>query len=71
MASRQHAYTALRLNQTAVCLHMEDAATGKSEESAKCRGYLRKLHFIIDVLNILVEISCASVDGHFVKDEHC
>ena len=81
MASRQGDYAALRQNLTAVCLHTEDAATGKGEETAKCRGYLRKLksldfkqalHFMIDLLNILAEISCAlPVDGHFVKDKHC
>ncbi|KAI0212083.1 hypothetical protein LSAT2_003025 [Lamellibrachia satsuma] len=81
MASRQRAYGTLKQNLIAVCLHMEDAATGKGEEAANCRGYLRKLrsldfkqalHFMIDALNILAEISCAlPVDGHFVEDEHC
>ncbi|KAI0209607.1 hypothetical protein LSAT2_005700, partial [Lamellibrachia satsuma] len=43
MASRQRAFTALRHNLTAVCLHMEDAATGKGGGAAKCRGYFGKL----------------------------
>ena len=77
----QRAYEVLRQNLTAICLHMEDAVMGKGEEAAKCMGYLRKLrslnfkqalHFMIDLLNILAEISCAlPVDGHFVKDKHC
>ena len=80
MATRQRAYAALRQNLTAVCLHMEDAVMGKGEEAAKCRGYLKKLssldfkqvlHFMIDMLNILAEISCAlPVVGQFAKDEH-
>ena len=56
-------------------MHMEDAATGKGEEAAKCMVYLRgldfkqALHFMIDVLNILAEISCAfQKDGLLITD---
>ena len=45
-----------------------EEATGKGEEAAKCKGYLRNLrslnfkrdlHFMMDVLNILTDVSCA------------
>ena len=73
MASRLRAYSALKQNLGAVRLHMEDAASGKGEDAAKCKGYLKKLrslqftqalHFTIDVLTILSDISCT-----FQKDE--
>ena len=74
MASRQRAYSALRQDLAVVCANMrEEAATGKGEEAAKCKGYLRKLrslnfkqalHFMIDALNILADVSCA-----FQKDD--
>ena len=56
-----------------VCAHVEGAATGKGEEAANCKGHLRKLrslnfkqalHFMVDVLNILADVSCA-----FQKDD--
>ena len=73
MASRQRAYSALRQDLAVVCAHVEEASTGKGEEVAKCKGYLRQLrslnfkqalHFMIDVLNILAGVSCA-----FQKDD--
>ena len=63
----------LKQNLGAVRLHMEDAASGKGEDPAKCKGYLKKLrnlqftqalHYTIDVLNILSDISCT-----FQKDQ--
>ncbi|KAK2166917.1 hypothetical protein NP493_1297g00003 [Ridgeia piscesae] len=68
MASRQRAYSALRQDLAVVCAHVEEAATGKGEEAAKCKGYLRNLrslkfkqalHFMVYVLNILADVSCA------------
>ena len=69
MAIRERAYAALRHNLTGVCLHMEDAAMGKGEKAMKCRklrslDFKQALHFMIDVLNILAEISSA-----FQKDD--
>ncbi|KAK2163003.1 hypothetical protein NP493_1488g00002 [Ridgeia piscesae] len=43
MASRQRAYSALRQDLAVVCAHVEDASTGKREEAAQCKGYLRNL----------------------------
>ena len=66
MASRHRAYMAVKKHYLAIVLHMEDTSTKGGEDGAKCVGYLRTLKsrkfldglvFLIDVLEILTDVS--------------
>ncbi|KAF3844475.1 hypothetical protein F7725_007638 [Dissostichus mawsoni] len=68
MASRLRAYKAVIKNYNSVILHMEEASNRKTEEGAKCVGYLKVLksakfvdglHFMVDVLEVLANVSLA------------
>ncbi|KAJ4922562.1 hypothetical protein JOQ06_016566, partial [Pogonophryne albipinna] len=68
MASRLRAYKAVIKNDNSVILHMEEASNRKTEEGAKCVGYLKVLksakfvdglHFMVDVLEVLANVSLA------------
>ncbi|XP_034080926.1 zinc finger protein 862-like [Gymnodraco acuticeps] len=68
MASRLRAYKAVIKNYNSVILHMEEASNRKTDEGAKCVGYLKVLksakfvdglHFMVDVLEVLANVSLA------------
>ncbi len=68
LASRLRAYKAVWKHYPAIVFHFEEASNGKSEESLKCTGYLRKLksarfvqslYFLVDVLEALQPVSVA------------
>ena len=66
MVSRLRAYSAVKKHFPSVIMHLEDASHRKGEDGAKCVGYLRilknrrfleALSFLIDVLQILTDLS--------------
>ncbi|KAK5896534.1 hypothetical protein CesoFtcFv8_009680 [Champsocephalus esox] len=68
MVSRLRAYKAVIKNDNSVILHMEEASNRKTEEGAKCVGYLKVLksatfvdglHSMVDVLEVLANVSLA------------
>ncbi|KAJ4937564.1 hypothetical protein JOQ06_002199, partial [Pogonophryne albipinna] len=78
MASRLRAYKAVIKNYNSVILHMEEASNRKTEEGAKCVGYLKVLksakfvdglHFMVDVLEVLANVSLAFQSNYlFIYD---
>lgn len=66
MASRKRAYRAVATHLNSVIMHLEEVSNKTSDEGSKCTGYLKTLksryfmdglHFLIDFLDILTDVS--------------